>query len=79
MTGDVRITSVRRVEGTVNGNVTCADDVDEGQVYVVSGGSVVGNIHAQRVMIEGEVRGDVTAGDAGDLLHIAESSGGEPT
>ena len=62
--GDVRVTGGMHVEGRVHGNVVAE-----------AGGVVEGNVDVPRVVVHGEVRGDIRASDKVELGATAKVSG----
>lgn len=59
--GDVHFTGGLHVQGRIEGNLLAGQD--GGDLVVGEGGVVVGEIHAPRVTISGEVRGDIHASE----------------
>ncbi len=62
ITGDVEFTGGLHVDGTVVGNVYAAADAgDDASLSVSEGGVVEGSVNAPEVVLNGTVKGDVTA------------------
>ncbi len=62
ITGDVEFTGGLHVDGTVVGNVySAADAGDDASLSVSEGGVVEGSVNAPEVVLNGTVKGDVTA------------------
>lgn len=59
--GDVHFTGGMHVQGRVEGNLHAGPE--GGDLVIGEGGLVVGEIHAPRVTISGEVRGDIHAAE----------------
>ena len=57
LVGDLRVTGAVQLDGRLQGNLIA----EEGLVRVSTGGLVEGEIHAQHVILDGEVTGDVHA------------------
>jgi cytoskeletal protein CcmA (bactofilin family) len=58
--GDVRVTGGMHVEGRVHGNVV-AEAGGTALLEIAQGGVVEGNVDVPRVIVHGEVRGDIRA------------------
>lgn len=58
--GDVKFGGTLDVEGTVNGDIAAVDGVDA-LVHIREKGCVNGNIHAPKIIVNGEVNGDIFA------------------
>ncbi|WP_246109350.1 bactofilin family protein [Reinekea thalattae] len=56
--GDIRISEALHIEGTVRGNIL-ADPDSNAEVTVGAKGMLEGEIRAPRIVINGEVKGDV--------------------
>lgn len=56
--GEIRAKGTIRIEGTVEGGVSCNDSV-----VLLPDGRILGDVTAGQVIISGEVRGTVTAED----------------
>lgn len=57
--GDVRFSGVMHLEGAVQGNIASKD----GLLTVADNGDVEGDVHAARIVIDGNVRGNVYASE----------------
>ncbi|MBT8083948.1 MAG: polymer-forming cytoskeletal protein [Woeseia sp.] len=64
--GDLNFTGGCHVDGTVKGNVS-ADPDTESELIVTEDGTVEGNVHVPYVVLNGIVRGDVSAGQRVEL------------
>jgi len=62
ITGEVEVQGVIKIEGKIEGTVHAG-----GQVLVVHGGEVEGDIHTREAIIGGEVRGKIFAQDRVEL------------
>lgn len=60
--GDIRISEALQIEGAVKGNIL-ADPDSSAEVTIGVKGIVEGEIRAPRIVINGEVKGDVFASD----------------
>lgn len=58
--GDVRFGGTLDVEGTVKGNISAVDGVDA-LVRILEKGQVIGDIRAPKIIVDGQVNGDVYA------------------
>ena len=58
--GDVRFGGTLDVEGTVKGNISAVEGVDA-LVRILEKGQVIGDIHAPKIIVDGEVNGNVYA------------------
>ncbi len=72
--GDVRVTGGMHVEGRVHGNVV-AEAGGAAVLEIAQGGVVEGNVDVPRVVVHGEVRGDIRASDKVELGATAKVSG----
>lgn len=72
--GDVRFSDQLFLDGVVEGNVI-ADDSDKATVIVSEEGSVIGEIRAPHVVINGTVEGNVFAGARVELAAKARVKG----
>jgi cytoskeletal protein CcmA (bactofilin family) len=72
--GDVRVTGGMHVEGRVHGNVV-AEAGGTALLEVAPGGVVEGNVDVPRVIVHGEVRGDIRASVQVELGATARVSG----
>jgi cytoskeletal protein CcmA (bactofilin family) len=61
--GDLRVQGAVQMDGRLQGNLIAED----GMVRVSTGGLVEGEIHAQHVILDGEVTGDVHASEQIEL------------
>lgn len=73
-TGDLVISGVLRVHGRVVGNIT-AQPGSTSSVEISLWGMVEGSITVPRVLVQGEVKGDVGASDILDLMPTSRVSG----
>ncbi|MCY4045466.1 MAG: polymer-forming cytoskeletal protein [Cellvibrionales bacterium] len=58
ITGDIKFSGLLEVEGTILGNVSASDSGDA-HIRIQESGRVEGDIHVQRVVINGNVTGKV--------------------
>ena len=72
--GDVRVTGGVHVEGRVHGNVL-AEPGGAAVLEVAQGGVVEGNVDVPRVVVHGEVRGDIRASGKVELGPTARVAG----
>jgi cytoskeletal protein CcmA (bactofilin family) len=72
--GDVRVTRGMHVEGRVHGNVV-AEPGGAPVLEIAQGGVVEGNVDVPRVIVHGEVRGDIRASVQVELGATARVSG----
>jgi cytoskeletal protein CcmA (bactofilin family) len=72
--GDVRVTGGMHVEGRVHGNVA-AEAGGTALLEVAQGGVIEGNVDVPRVIVHGEVRGDIRASVQVELGPTARVSG----
>jgi len=73
--GDIKFQGGLHLDGSINGNVTTADEA-EGTVLVISErGSVTGDVHVAYAVINGEVKGNVYASVKLELSSKARISG----
>jgi len=63
LVGDLRVKGAVQLDGRLQGNLIAED----GLVRVSTGGLVEGEIHAKHVILDGEVTGDVHAGEQVEL------------
>lgn len=61
--GDLRVTGGVHVEGRVHGNVSAAEGAGAALIEIAEAGVVEGNVDLPRVVVHGEVRGDIRARD----------------
>ncbi len=73
--GDLRVTGGVHVAGRVHGNVTVAEAAGGAVLEVAETGVVEGNVDVPRVVVHGEVRGDVRATEKIDLGPKARVAG----
>lgn len=71
--GDIHFTGGLHIQGHVQGNVLAGPE--GGDLVVGEGGLIEGEIHAPHVVINGEVRGDVHAGQRLELAAKAVVAG----
>ncbi|MGB1272333.1 MAG: bactofilin family protein, partial [Endozoicomonas sp.] len=71
VTGSISFTGAVHVEGRVNGDISA----DQGLLTIAHSGSVEGDIRAQRVVIDGHVRGNVVAEEHLELASSAVITG----
>lgn len=66
ITGDVKFKGGLRIEGTVKGNVVAAED--PGAILsVANGGRIIGEVRVPHIDLNGNVEGDVYAGERLEL------------
>ncbi len=58
--GDVRFGGTLDVEGTVKGNIAAVEGVDA-LVRILEKGRVIGDINAPKIIVDGEINGDIYA------------------
>jgi cytoskeletal protein CcmA (bactofilin family) len=73
--GDLRVTGGVHVAGRVHGNVTVAEASGAAVIEVAESGVVEGNVDVPRVVVHGEVRGDVRASEKIELGPKARVAG----
>ncbi len=66
LTGDIDFSGNLEIEGTVIGNIASADEGS--RIRVLNSGSVIGDIAVATIVINGNVRGDL---HAGQLIKLA--------
>lgn len=71
--GDIHFTGGLHVQGHVQGNLLAGPE--GGDLVIGEGGLIEGEIHAPHVVINGEVRGDVHAGQRLELAAKAVVTG----
>ena len=71
ITGDIHFTGSAHIEGSVNGNISA----ELGLLTIAHCGSVEGDIRAQRVVVDGHVRGNVFADEHLELASGAVITG----
>lgn len=71
ITGDIHFTGVVHIEGRVKGNISA----DHGLLTIAHSGSVEGDVRAQRVVVDGHVRGSVFAEEHLELASRAMITG----
>ncbi|MGD8828560.1 MAG: polymer-forming cytoskeletal protein, partial [Gammaproteobacteria bacterium] len=64
-TGDLHFTGGLHVDGRVKGNVVAEDD--NSMLSLSENGAVEGEIHVPNILLDGEVNGDVHAGERVEL------------
>jgi cytoskeletal protein CcmA (bactofilin family) len=72
--GNVRVTGGMHVEGRVRGNVA-AEPGGAALLEVAPGGVIEGDVDVPRVIVHGEVRGDIRASDKVVLAATAKVAG----
>ena len=72
--GDIKFSGDLEVQGLIRGNIFTKSDTSA-TVRVVEGGRVEGEIHAPKVIINGEVKGDVHCGEHVELAAKANVEG----
>jgi cytoskeletal protein CcmA (bactofilin family) len=72
--GNVHVTGGLHLEGTIVGNVT-ADPNSKSVLSIAPKGVIEGAVEVARVIVHGEVRGDITARDKVELGATARVSG----
>jgi cytoskeletal protein CcmA (bactofilin family) len=72
--GDVRASGGLHVEGRVRGNVTAPGE-GRALLSIAAGGVVEGNVEVPRVVVHGEVRGDIRARELVELGPTARVAG----
>ncbi|WP_339339661.1 polymer-forming cytoskeletal protein [uncultured Oceanicoccus sp.] len=73
MTGDIKFSDDLEIQGLVRGNIHA--DSDKATVRIVEGGRVEGEIHVPKVIINGDVTGDVHSSDHVELAAKASVDG----
>lgn len=68
--GNLKASETIRIDGMVNGNCTC-----EQQLILGPSGQIKGNITAQNIIISGKVDGDISAGGKLELLSTGKLNG----
>lgn len=71
ITGDIHFTGAVHIEGRVIGNISA----DQGLLTIAYSGSVDGNVRAQRIVIDGNVCGNVSAHEHLELASRAVITG----
>jgi len=74
ISGDIHFSGELEVQGVVRGNVQ-ASSPEDAMLRIVEGGRVEGQIHAPIVLVDGEVSGDIHAGEQVELLSGARVEG----
>jgi cytoskeletal protein CcmA (bactofilin family) len=72
--GDIKFSGDLEVQGVIRGNIFADSDANA-TVRVVDGGRVEGNIHAPKVVINAEVKGDVHCDEHVELAAKANVEG----
>jgi len=68
--GDICLCGNTKIDGTVNGNISC-----EGDVIIGQSSKVTGNITAENVIISGTVKGNVTSSNLFSLTCTGSVTG----
>lgn len=72
--GDIKFSGDLEIQGVVRGNIVAKGD-SGATVRVVEGGRVEGEIHAPKIIINGEVNGDIHSGEHVELAAKANVAG----
>ncbi len=72
--GDIKFSGDLEIQGLVRGNITVKPE-SGAMVRIVDGGRVEGEIHAPKVVINGEVKGDVHCSEHVELAAKAKVEG----
>lgn len=72
--GDINFSGDLEIQGVVRGNIVAKTD-KSATVRIVEGGRVEGEIHAPKVIVNGEVSGDIHSGEHVELAGKANVSG----
>ena len=72
--GDIKFSGDLEVQGIVRGNIHASSD-SKATVRIVEGGLIEGEIHSPKVIINGEVKGDVHCSDHVELAAKASVDG----
>ncbi len=72
--GDIKFSGDLEIQGLVRGNIHAGSD-SKATVRIVEGGRVEGEVHSPKVIINGEVKGDVHCGDHVELAAKANVDG----
>jgi cytoskeletal protein CcmA (bactofilin family) len=72
--GDIKFSGDLEIQGRVKGNVIASSD-NGSSVRLVEGGCVEGEIHSPRVIINGEIKGDVHSAEHVELAAKARVEG----
>ena len=72
--GDIKFTGDLEIQGVVRGNIIAKAE-NGATVRVIEGGRVEGEIHAPKVIINGEIQGDVHCGEHVELAAKANVEG----
>lgn len=72
--GDIKFTGDLEIQGVVQGNIYASAD-SGATVRVVEGGRVVGEIHAPKIIVNGQVEGDVHCSEHVELAAKASVIG----
>ena len=73
ITGDIKFSDDLEIQGLVRGNIHA--DSDKATVRIVEGGRVEGEIHAPKVIVNGDVKGDIHCSDHVELAAKANVDG----
>ena len=68
--GEIQLRGTLRIEGSVEGAI-----YNQGKIYISSSGKIKADIHAEEVIIGGELNGNVFAREAVKLLRSAKVKG----
>lgn len=72
--GDIKFSGDLEIQGRVKGNIIATSD-NGSSIRLVEGGHVEGEIHAPRVVINGEIKGDVHSAEHVELAAKARVDG----
>lgn len=72
--GDIKFSGDIEIQGLVRGNIVASSD-SGCSIRLVDGGRVEGEIHAPRVIINGEIKGDVHSAEHVELAAKARVDG----
>ena len=72
--GDIKFSGELEIQGRVKGNIIATSD-NGSSIRLVEGGRVEGEIHAPRVVINGEIKGDVHSAEHVELAAKARVDG----
>ena len=71
--GDIKFSDDLEIQGLVRGNIHASSD--KSTVRIIEGGRVEGEIHAPKVIINGDVKGDVHCSEHVELAAKANVDG----
>ncbi|MEE8057722.1 MAG: polymer-forming cytoskeletal protein [Pseudomonadales bacterium] len=74
ISGDIKFSGDLEIQGLVHGNIVATAD-NSAVVRVVDGGRVEGEIHCPKIIINGQVQGDVHSGEHVELAAKANVVG----